>query len=84
MDMNVLTITSYGDQPEDDCTITMSPMAIKMLKAKSLSEVRQGRSVRRLTIFFLDGEFEEIYVNEVDLSTIEGIVGGYGFQEESY
>lgn len=76
--MRVLTLTAYGEKPEEDLRVTLSAMCIKATLAKD--EIVQNRSVKRTTILFIDdSEPIVLCLNEIDLMQLESIVGCYSF-----
>jgi hypothetical protein len=76
-DLSVLTFTNYGDTEKQNSRVTLSPMAVRMLSAQDA--IKQNRPVKHLLVMFEQGDIVEIYVNDMDLLTIERAVGGYGF-----
>jgi hypothetical protein len=52
-----------------------------MIAAKE--SVIQGRPVKETTILFLDDpECVTLYLNELDLMTLQNVIGAYGFLED--
>jgi hypothetical protein len=79
-DIRVLTFTHYGDTPEENARMTLSPVSIKLLAA--YEDTKQGRPVKRVSVLFLEGDVTEIFVSDMDLLTIERAVGMYGTIED--
>lgn len=79
-DMRVLNLQHYGETPEDDLEVTLSPMAIKMVAAKNI--VVQNREVKETTILFLDSEPITLNLNSIDLISLQNVIGAYGFFEQ--
>ncbi len=78
--MRVLTLSHFGEKPEDDLQVTLSAMNIKMTAAKDAQV--QGRPVKNVTILFMDSDPIELNLSAFDLLQLETIVGSYGFFEE--
>lgn len=77
MDFQRLTVHHYGETTEEDRRITISPANISLVAAEIDDVVINGRSVRNVTILFLDGESAEISINHADLEMLEGATGSY-------
>jgi len=79
--MRVLTVTSFGETPEENYRVTLSAMNIKMVAAQD--GIVQGRPVKVTTVLFMDDpESVTLNLSEFDLLQVEGVVGSYGFMEE--
>lgn len=78
-DMRVLTVTSFGNTPEEDMRVTLSPMTIKMVVARD--GTIQDRVVKIVVIMFLDSDPVELKLSDYDLLQLEQVVGSYGFAE---
>jgi len=77
-DLRVLTVTSYGETPEEDLRVTLNGQVIKMVAAKDV--VAQGRSAKETTILFMDSEPVTLILNLVDLMQLESVIGAYSFE----
>jgi hypothetical protein len=76
-DMRVLNLQHYGETPEEDLEVTLSPMTIKMVAAKNVTV--QGREVKETTILFLDSEPVTLNLNSIDLLSLQSVIGAYSF-----
>lgn len=76
--LRVLTVQNFGDTEAENGRVTLAPMAIKMVA--SFDDTKQGRSLKRLHVLFLEGDNVELYVSEMDALTIEQAIGTYGFE----
>ena len=78
--MRVLTLQHYGETPEDDLQVTLSPATIKMVASKDVQI--QGRLVKEVTILFIDSDPVELNLSPIDLLSLQSVVGAYGFYDE--
>lgn len=80
VNMRVLTLHSYGDNPTEDFRVTLAAMNIKMVAAQD--GIVQDRPVKVTTILFIDDpETVTLNLNEFDLLQLESVVGSYDFME---
>jgi len=79
--MRVLTVLDLGETPEQNASVTLSALNIKMVAAMD-GEV-QGRPAKLVSVFFL-GEDQPVglTLTDFDLLQIQQVVGSYGFYEE--
>lgn len=74
-DVRVLTVTCFGDAPEENDRVTFNPMVIKFIRAKD--DIKQGRPVKKVTVYMDECIMEEFFMSEYDLLTLEAAIGGY-------
>lgn len=77
MDVRVLTVTSYGDNEEEIVRVTIAPHNVQMIIANSLDTVRLGLRLKRVNVLFMDGGSAELFVTDMDLTTLEKAIGTY-------
>jgi hypothetical protein len=79
MDMFKLTLTCYAEKPEDERRVTLSPQLITVVAAQIEDVQVNGRSLRAVSVLFMDGGSVDLLLNHQDLETLETAVGSYGF-----
>jgi hypothetical protein len=77
MDLQTLRIHHYGEVEADDRRITVAPINVVALSAKTEDNTVQGRSVREIAVIFLDGGQIVVNVNHADLELLEGTIGAF-------
>lgn len=78
MNANIRILTV--DDVKEGTKVTLSVENIKMVIAKDV--LVDDRAVKETTIFFIDGDFYTLHLSDMDLLTIEQVVGAYSFLEE--
>ena len=79
MELNKLTVHHYADNANEEKRITLSPQNIVVAAAAIEDTQVNGRSVRNVTVLFVDGGSIDLVVNHSDLEMIEQAVGTYYF-----
>ncbi len=79
MQSNILRVHHYGDTPEEDRRVTLSPMDVSVLLAETEDATVQGRAVRRVTVVLSSGGIE-LAVNHSDLELLENTIGFFCFE----
>ena len=77
MEFQKLTVHNYGATAEEDRRITLAPANINLAAATTEDSIVNGRSVRVVTILFVDGGSVDITVNHADLSLLEEAIGTF-------
>ncbi len=77
MDLQKLTITHYEEDSKDDRRVTLSPGNVGMIAAEIDDCTVNNRSVRKVSILFLDGNSVELTVNHADLELLETAIGSF-------
>ena len=77
MDVRVLTVTSYGDTEEEVVRITVAPHNVQMIIANSVDIVKFGLRLKRVNVLFMDGGNAELFVTDLDLTSLERAIGTY-------
>ena len=77
MEFKNLTITHYAAVKEEERRITMSPSNIALIAAKTEDVEINGRSLREVSVLFMDGESVDVVVNHSDLQLMEEAIGAY-------
>ena len=79
MDLNtrVLTLTSYDEQDGQVLRVTVAPHLVECVIANSLDVVKFGMKLKKTSIMFMDGGVVELYLTDLDLTTLEFAVGAY-------
>ena len=72
-----LTVLHYGETTQEDRRITLSPMNIVLVAAEVDDVVVNGRSVRKVTVLFLDQSSVDVVVNHADLELMEAAIGSF-------
>ncbi len=80
MEMEKLTVYHYAMDGTGDRRITLSPGNITLLAAAVEDITFNNRSLRPVTVMFLDGSNVDILVNHSDLDMLESVVGAYSFE----
>lgn len=79
MDLQKLTVYHYHEDKEEERRITLSPEKITVVAAKVTDDIIDGRSVRSVTVLFVDGSNVGLNINHADLELLESAVGAYCF-----
>lgn len=79
MEMYKLTLTHYAEKPEEERRITLSPQLITVVAAQVEDIQVNGRSLRAVSVLFMDGGAIDLLLNHADLETLETAIGSYGF-----
>jgi len=77
MELEVLRVLSYGETPEQDLRITISPMNVLAIVAENEDSTIQGRAVRRVDVLLGEGEQLSVVVNHQDLELLERAIGSF-------
>ena len=77
MEFQKLTLSHYSDIPEEERRVTLSPGNIVAVAAEMEDKTVANRSLRAVTIMFLDGGSIDLVINHADLETLESAVGAY-------
>lgn len=80
MEMQKLTVHCYAELPEEERRVTLSPSLITAIVAHNEDITLNGRSLRYVTVVFMDGNSLELIVNHADLNTLEEAIGSYCFE----
>lgn len=83
-EIKVLTVISYGDNPGESYRITFQPMNIAMVKSPEALVQKQGMSLHKAVVTFIEEGGATVYINGDDLKTLEEAVGFYGIEELSF
>jgi hypothetical protein len=77
MDFKKLTVHHYSEDPTEERRITISPMNITVIAA-AIDDIKIGpRTVRAISVLFVDGGSIELNVSHMDLEVLEEAVGSY-------
>jgi len=79
MEMQTLRVHSYGDVAEDDRRVTIAPNNVVALAASTDDVQVQGRSLRAISVLFVDGGAMDLVVDHADLQLLEDTIGAYSF-----
>ncbi len=79
MELQKLTLHHYGETTADDRRMTLSPSMITVVAVQVDDTVVNGRTLRGLTVLFVDGGSIDLTVNHSDLEMLEAAVGSFGF-----
>jgi hypothetical protein len=79
MEMQTLRVHSYGETPEDDRRVTIAPNNVVALAASTDDVQVQGRSLRAISVLFVDGGAMDLVVDHADLQLLEDTIGAYSF-----
>jgi hypothetical protein len=79
MEMNTLRVHSYGVVPEDDRRVTIAPANVIALAGETDDIQVQGRSLRNISVLFVDGGSMDLVVDHADLELLENTIGAYSF-----
>jgi len=77
MEFYKLTVHNYAEKPEEERRITLSPANIVLVAAAVEDITVNGRSLRNVTVLFVDGGSADLLINHQDLQTLESAVGSY-------
>jgi hypothetical protein len=80
MAARILKVTHYGETESENKEVTISPMVIKAIFADVLPHNRQDRLVKNVSLLLVEGDTMELIISELDLYTLEDVVGGYDFE----
>lgn len=80
MEFQTLTVYHYGDDSKEDRRITIGPMNVAVVAAATEDVTAQGRSLRGVTVMFLDGASLDLRINHADLEKLEMAIGGYSLE----
>ncbi len=76
----VLTIIIYGEKEGESYRVTLQPMNVAMVSSQETLVQRQGMSLNKVFIKFVEEGSAELYINGVDLLRLEEAVGCYGME----
>ena len=79
MEMQKLTVYHYGETPEEDRRVTLSPQMVVAVVAEIEDTTVQGRTVRNVTVLASDGGNLPLSINHEDLEKLESVIGAYSF-----
>jgi hypothetical protein len=77
LELQKLTVHHYGETSVEDRRITLSPMNIMGMAAEVEDVTVNGRSVRNVSVLFLEGGSIGLCVNHSDLSLLESAIGTF-------
>ena len=77
MEFQKLTLSHYSDKPEEERRVTLSPGNIIAVAAEMEDTTVANRSLRAVTVMFLDGGSIDLVINHADLESLENAVGAY-------
>ena len=77
MEFKKLTVLHHASLKEDERRITISPGSVSLIAAKTEDIIINGRSLREVSVLFMDGESIEMVVNHSDLEAMEEAIGAY-------
>lgn len=77
----ILKVTHYGDSPEENKEVTISPVVVKMVFADVAPSFKQNRSVKNISLLLMEGDTVELCISESELYTLEEVVGLYDFED---
>jgi hypothetical protein len=78
-EVQVLRVHHIDADEKEDRRVTIAPMNVAALVAHEEDTIVRGRSVREISIMFLDGGNISIAVNHSDLELLETTIGAYSF-----
>lgn len=80
MEKYKLTVHHYSENPEEERRVTLSPGQISFV-AIGVEDITVGsRSLRSVTVMFMDGGSVDLVVNHSDMEMLESAVGTYYLQ----
>ena len=79
-EMSTLRVAHYGETPEEDRRITLAPANICAIAAETEDVQVQGRTLRNVSVLFIDGGSMALTVDHSDLELLENTVGAYCFE----
>ena len=82
MKMNYLTLTSYGEKEGETYRVTLQACNVNMVTASEALVSRQGMSLYKVYVNFVDGGSGELYLSKSDLTLLEEAVGFYGVDDD--
>jgi hypothetical protein len=77
MEFQKLTIHHYSENPAEERRITFSPMQIMAVVASTEDVMVNNRSLREVTVLFVEGNSIDVLVNYADLDKLESAIGSY-------
>jgi hypothetical protein len=77
MEFQKLTIHHYDEDPKEERRITLSPANIAVVAACIEDISVKGRSLRKVTVLFLDGASVDLTINHSDLELLEAATGSF-------
>lgn len=77
MDIRILTLTSYGNTEDEIVRITIAAENVAFLIASSIDVIKFGQRLRKVNVFLMAGPDFEIFISDLDLTTLERAVGTY-------
>ena len=79
MEMQTLRVHSYGETAEDDRRVTIAPNNVVALAASTEDTQVQGRTLRGVSVLFIDGGSMDLVVDHADLQLLETTIGAFSF-----
>lgn len=76
-----MTVISYGEKQGESYRVTLQPINVAMLTSAELLVERQGRSLYKVFVQFVETGSAELYVNRSDLDILEEAVGFYEVED---
>ena len=80
MMLQVLTVLHYGETESENKRITLSPMNVCLVAADAEDCTVQSRSLRKVSVLFVEGGSVDLCVNHSDMTNIEQAVGTYALE----
>lgn len=77
MDVRILTLTSYGDNDSEIVRVTIAPHNVAFVIANTVDTVKFGQKLKKTNVMLLDGGSVELFITDLDLTTLERAVGTY-------
>lgn len=78
-EVQVLRVHHFDEDEKEDRRVTIAPMNVLALVAKEEDTVVRGRTLREVSVMFLDGGSVALCVNHSDLELLETTIGAYSF-----
>jgi len=77
LELQKLTLHHYSADPSEERRITLSPNNIAVVAAHVEDVVVNGRSLRSVSVLFLDQGAVDLLLNHSDLELLESAVGSF-------
>lgn len=77
MEFQILRVHHYGEKPEEDRRITISPSMVTTVAASVEDVVLNGRSLRNVSVLYDSGGSIDITINHADLELLESAIGSF-------
>jgi len=77
MEVKSLTVISYGEKPGESYRFTPQAMNVSYVNASEAMVERQGMTLYKVYVKFVEEGSAELYLNREDLKKLEEVVGFY-------